>query len=127
VVRRTLPVALVTTGAIAERLGAPGLAFDVLLLAVPAAAVAALSAVAQLVDGAGGRAQVAFWAIVLALVVVAAAARAPSVAEGVVPRTGESALVACLALFCVQALRGLVAEVRRPKTATRSPRAWPGR
>ena len=53
------------------------------------------------------------WAAVLGLVVCGAAARAPVVTEGAVPGFARSALVACLAIVCLQALLGLVAELRR--------------
>jgi len=50
---------------------------------------------------------------VLGLVVCGAAARAPVVTEGSVPGFARSALVACLAIVCLQALLGLVSELRR--------------
>ena len=125
--RRTVPVALVVAAALAERLGAPSLAFYALLLAVPAAAVVTLTAVAELVDGTAGRAQPLLWGAALALIVVAAAARAPALAAGIVPRTGESALLACLTLFCTQAAGALASELFRLRTEACSLRAWPGR
>jgi hypothetical protein len=52
------------------------------------------------------------WTFVLALVVVGAAVRAPAVTEGVVPASARSALLACLAVFCVQAVVAAAAEFR---------------
>jgi len=49
---------------------------------------------------------------VLALVVVGAAVRAPAVTEGAVPTLARSALVACLAIFCVQAVVAATQELR---------------
>jgi hypothetical protein len=49
---------------------------------------------------------------VLALVVVGAAVRAPAVTEGAVPALARSALLACLAIFCVQAVVAATQEFR---------------
>ena len=111
--RRGLPVALVLTAAAADGVGAHGLAFYALLAAVPAAAVAALDAFGDSLAEAGSGLHALLWAIVLALTVTAAAVRAPLLAEGTVPALGRSAVVACLAIFCLQALLGLVGELRR--------------
>jgi hypothetical protein len=110
--RRLLPVALVIAAAAADGAGSHGLAFYALLVAVPAAAVAALEAFGGALDGAQRRVHALLWAVVLGLTVAGAAARAPALAEGSVPAVGRSAVVACLAIFCVQALLGLVAELR---------------
>ena len=48
----------------------------------------------------------------LALVVVGAAVRAPAVTEGAVPTLARSALLACLAVFCVQAVVAATEELR---------------
>lgn len=99
--------------AAADGSGAPGAAFYLLLLAVPAVAVVALDTFGRVLDGAGDHLHALLWATVLALVVVGAAVRAPAVTEGAVPGLARSALVGCLAIICVQALLGLVAEFRR--------------
>ena len=111
--RRALPVALVLAAAAADGAGAHGLAFYALLAAVPAAAAAALESFGESLEGTTNRLHALPWAVVLGLTVTAAAVRAPALAEGVVPALGRSAVVACLAIFCVQALVGLVAELRR--------------
>ena len=90
-----------------------GVAFYALLAAVPAVAVAALGAYGDSLDGGCGRVQAFLWGAVLALVVTAAAVRAPSLAQGTVPALARSAVVACLAIFCAQAIAGLVGELRR--------------
>ncbi len=110
---RGLPVALVLVAAVADGAGAHGLAFYALLAAVPAGAAAALDAFGDALAQEGSRLHAALWGVVLALTVTAAAVRAPALAEGTVPALGRSAVVACLAIFCVQALIGLVAELRR--------------
>lgn len=99
--------------AAADGAGAHGVAFYALLLAVPAAAVVALEAFGQVLDGTGDKLHAVLWTAVLGLVVCGAAVRAPVVTEGAVPGFARSALVACLAIVCVQALLGLVAELRR--------------
>jgi hypothetical protein len=111
--RRAVPVGLVIAAAAADGAGAHGLAFYALLLAVPAAAVAALEAFGHVIDGAQDHLHALLWTVVLTLVVVGAAVRAPAVTEGAVPALGRSALLACLAVFCVQAAVALAAELRR--------------
>jgi hypothetical protein len=89
------------------------MAFYLLLAAVPAGAVAALDAFGELLEGGGSHLHSLLWAVALALTVVGAAVRAPAIAEGSVPALARSALIACLAIFCVQALSSLTAELRR--------------
>jgi len=110
--RRAIPVGLVIAAAAADGAGAHGFAFYALLLAVPAAAVAALEAFGHVLDGANEHLHALLWTVVLALVVVGAAARAPAVTEGAVPGLARSALLACLAIFCVQAAVAAAAELR---------------
>jgi len=105
-------VGLVIAAAAADGAGFHALAFYALLLAVPAAAVAALEAFGRVLDGADEHLHALLWTIVLALVVVGAAARAPAVTEGAVPTAARSALLGCLAVFCVQAVVAAAAEFR---------------
>jgi hypothetical protein len=110
--RGALPVGLVIAAAAADGAGAHGLAFYALLLAVPAAAVAALDAFGHVLDGAAGHLHAFLWTVVVALLVTGAAVRAPEVTEGVVPTLGRSALVACLVVFCIQAAVSAASELR---------------
>jgi hypothetical protein len=110
--RRAIPVGLVVVAAAADGGGAHTLAFYALLLAVPAAAVAVLEAFGHVLDGAGDHLHALLWALVLALVVVGAAVRAPAVTEGAVPPLARSALLACLVVFCVQAVLAATTELR---------------
>jgi hypothetical protein len=110
--RRAIPVGLVVAAAAADGAGAHGIAFYALLLAVPAAAVAALEALGHVLDGAGDELHALLWTLVLGLLVTGAAVRAPEVTEGSVPALARSALVACLAVFCVQAAVSAAAELR---------------
>jgi hypothetical protein len=111
--RRAIPVGLVVAAAAADGAGAHELAFYALLLAVPAAAVAALDTFGELLDGTRDHLHALLWTVVLGLIVVGAAARAPAVTGGAVPALARSALLACLAIFCVQAIVSLAAELRR--------------
>jgi hypothetical protein len=110
---RGLPVALVLAAAVADGVGAHGLAFYALLAAVPAGAVAALEAFGDSLEEPRNWMHALLWGVVLALTVTGAAVRAPVLAQGTVPALGRSAVVACLAIFCIQALVGLIAELRR--------------
>jgi hypothetical protein len=49
---------------------------------------------------------------VLAFLLVATAARAPSVGDPSVPAVARSALTACVVVFCLQAVAALAAELR---------------
>jgi hypothetical protein len=111
--RRAIPIGLVIAAAAADGAGAHGVAFYALLLAVPAAAAAALDAFGHVLDGTADQFYAALWAVVLVLVVAGAAVRAPAVTEGAVPGLARSALLGCLAIFCVQAVVALAAELRR--------------
>jgi hypothetical protein len=110
--RRAAPVGLVIAAAAADGAGAHELAFYALLLAVPAAAVAALDAFGHMLDAGKGHLHLLLWTLVLALVVVGATVRAPAVTEGAVPALARSALLGCLAVFCVQAAVAVAAEFR---------------
>ena len=50
--------------------------------------------------------------MVLALLLVATAARAPAVSDSTVPAVARSALIACVVVFCLQALAALATELR---------------
>jgi hypothetical protein len=110
---RWVPVALVVAAAAADGAGMHGVAFYALLGAVPTAAWAGLGAYGEALEGGGRRTQAYLWGVVLALTVTGAAVRAPALEEGTVPALGRSAVVACLAIFCAQAIAGIVSELRR--------------
>lgn len=109
---RLLPLALVFGAAFADQVGAHALAFDALLVAVPVTAIAGLHAVSDRVDGKIEQAGAYVWAVVLALLLVATASRAPSVGDASVPAVARSALIACVVIFCLQALAALARELR---------------
>jgi predicted nicotinamide N-methyase len=99
--------ALVFGAALADHVGAHPLAFYALLAAVPLAAYAGLQSVAERRESAAY-----VWALVLCLLLVATAARAPAVGDTSVPAVSRSALIACVVVFCAQALAALAAELR---------------
>lgn len=114
---RVLSAGLVALAALADSASLHGLAFDALAVAVPVAAVAALTAFGDVLGRADAdpfaRVQAFLTATTLALVVLAAAVRAPFVAAGDVPALGITAVGVCLAVFAVQALvQGLAAVPR---------------
>jgi hypothetical protein len=111
-VERIAPVALVFGAALADQLGAHTLAFNALLVAVPVTAIAGLRAVSDRLDG-KAPAQAYVWALVLALLLVATAVRAPAVGDPAVPTLARSALLACIGVFCLQAVAALAGELRR--------------
>ncbi len=102
---RITTVGLVLAAALADHSGSHGIAFYALLVAVPTAAVAGLREL--------GESGAYLWGLVLALLLVATAGRAPAVADASVPPLARSALIACIAVFCLQALAALALEFRR--------------
>ena len=69
--------------------------------------------VSERLDGRSNPAHAYGWAVVLALLLVATAARAPAVGDPSVPAVARSAVIACVVVFCLQALGALAAELRR--------------
>ena len=109
---RATTVSLVVGGAFADRAGDHRLAFYALLAAVPAGAIAALERVTERVERTVPLTQPLLWGAVLVLVVLGAAARSPVVVQGSVPTAARSALLACLAVFCLLAAEALRLELR---------------
>jgi hypothetical protein len=121
VARRAVPAGLVVAAAFADASGSPRLAFYALLALVPVAAAVALGAYGDLVEEplspevAAPRAlQVGCWGLLVALAVVGAAARAPSLAQGLIPKLATTALIACVVILCVEGVLELIALSRRP-------------
>ena len=108
--RRWIPIAIALAAAAAEAAGEPGLAFNLVLLAVPVTAVGALIALGELLDNRtltsvepAEALEPLLFGIALLLLVAGAAAGAPGFAVS-----------GCLAVFGVQVLLGLSVELRRP-------------
>jgi hypothetical protein len=113
--RRAIPIGLVVAAAAADGAGAHGAAFLALFLAVPGAAAVALDELGAVLESRASRTpSVLLWTLVLALTVVGAAARAHEASADLVPGLARTTLLACLAIFCVQAALAVAAELRRP-------------
>jgi hypothetical protein len=122
-----LPVVLVLLAVAADRHGLHAAGTYLLVGAVPAAAVAALTRFGELVELPGRtrgvvalRAEVVLGGLALVAVVVAAAARAGAVEGGGIPPLAVSALVACLAAFALQAFVSLLVPAARPQPRARA-------
>jgi len=120
--RRCLPVALALAAWGADAHGSLGLAFYLLLAAVPAAAAAGLAAFGDAVDGRGEHpaVQAALWGLATGLLVLSCAARS-SHGTTSLPPLGASALVACFGVLalklCVSAaglLRRVAPQAAKP-------------
>ena len=121
--RRALPALLAVVAALADGRGAHGLAFDLLLAAIPFAAVSALEVFGSYLEDreqAVGGLQALLWTLALSLLVLSCAARSPATETGTMPPLGWSALVACLGVFAIKVTVAAVPFVRRatlPRTA----------
>jgi hypothetical protein len=112
---RVAPLGLVLLAAVADHTGSHALAFDALLLAIPVCAVAGLRAVGDRVDGKAPWAAYV-WGLVLGLLLIATAVRAPALGDASVPTVARSAVLACVAVFCLQAVAELAREIRAGPT-----------
>lgn len=119
--RRALPVALVLAAAVFDSLARPGFAFYALLAAVPLAAVAALTALGELLDGAQraydhgcAALQTVLWAAAVVLIVSATSARAGVLDGAPAASFARPALIACLGTLALESLVALFAHARQP-------------
>lgn len=112
---RLASVLLIIGAALADAAGRHSLAYYALVVAVPLVAVAALSAVGDVLDGTAAephdRVMAGLTALALPLVLLAAAVRAPLLEAGPPPAIGVTAVVACLAVFAAQALLAATSAV----------------
>jgi hypothetical protein len=119
---RLASISLVVCAALADAAGRHSLAYYALVLAVPLVAVAALSALGDVLDGSSAephaRGMAALTALALPFVLLGAAVRAPLLADGPPPAIGVTAVVGCLALFAVQALLAATLVVPRERLRT---------
>jgi hypothetical protein len=119
---RVAAVALTLGAALADSGGAHHAAFYLLLGAVPAAAVAALASLGDLVDAGfplrvSQVVQTLLSLLVTVLVVVTTAARSTSLLSGHVPQVAVSALIGCLVLYGLQAIVAAIGD--RPRRVPR--------
>ena len=112
--RRAFPALLVLLAAYADWRSSHGIAFDLLLVAVPAACVAALAAFERFLDDRVDPAvtlQAGGWALVVVLLTLSCAVR--STAVHALPPLAYSTVAVCLVIFAVQAGVVVVPFVRR--------------
>lgn len=119
---RLVSISFVLGAALADAAGEHGLAYYLLVGAVPVVAIAALSALGEVLDGTApaphDRAVAALSALVLPCVLLGTAVRAPLLTDGPPPAIGVTAVVACLAVYAVQALLSATASVPRERLRT---------
>ena len=119
---RVASVLLVVGAALADAAGRHSLAYWALVAAVPVVAVAALSALGDVLDGTAAtsrdRAIAVLGGLALPFVLLAAAARAPLLDGAAPPAIGLTAVVAVLAIFAAQAL--LTASTAVPRERLRA-------
>ncbi len=111
-----LPALLAVIAAAADARGAHGLAFDLLLAAIPFTAVTALICFGEHLEhreGSLSGLQSLLWGLSLALLVLSCAARSPATETHTLPPLGASALAACLAVFAIKLLLAAVPALRR--------------
>lgn len=119
---RVASVALVLAAALADAAGQHGPAYWLLVAAVPVVAIAALAGLGDVLDGSAAaphdRGIAILSAVALPFVLLAAAVRAPLLADGPPPAVGVTAVVVTLALFAAQAL--VAASVAAPRERLRA-------
>ena len=98
--RRLLPALLVLAALLSDAGGSHGLAFALLLFAIPAAFVVALDCYGDLLESRCSGLRPALAGLSLLLLVLSAALRSPAVRGGV-PKFAVSALVLVLLLYVV--------------------------
>jgi hypothetical protein len=120
---RLASVALVAGAALADATGEHALAYYALVAAVPLAAVAALSALGNVLDGSAAgpldRRLAVLSGLAAPLVLLGAAARAPLVEGASPPPLGVAAVICCLGVFGLQAFVAAAAVHVRPVRAKR--------
>jgi hypothetical protein len=114
--RHLAPVALVVLAGWADSSGRSGLAFYLLLAAIPVVASAGLGAYGDLVTReapapASTSLQALLWALALVLVTASAGVRAPAF-DSVAPAFGAATLFACLAVAAIQLALAAAGELR---------------
>jgi hypothetical protein len=122
--RRALPVLLAVAAAVADGRGSHGLAFDLLLGAIPFAAVSSLEAFGSYLEDRAHTVralQALLWGLALVLLVLSCAARSPATETHALPPLGASALVGCLAVLAIKACVAIVPQLRRVAFATAKP------
>jgi hypothetical protein len=121
---RLASVGLVLGAALADATGHHALAYYFLVTAVPVVAVAALSALGDVLDGSAAephdRGIAMLSALALPFVLLGTAVRAPLLTEGPPPVIGVTAVMMALAIFAIQALVRASVAVPTLRAASRA-------
>jgi hypothetical protein len=121
---RLASVGLVLGAALADATGHHALAYYFLVTAVPVVAVAALSALGDVLDGSAAephdRGIAMLSALALPFVLLGTAVRAPLLTEGPPPVIGVTAVMMALAIFAIQALVRASVAVPSLRAASRA-------
>jgi hypothetical protein len=121
---RLASVSLVLGAALADATGHHALAYYFLVTAVPVVAVAALSALGDVLDGSAAephdRGIAMLSALALPFVLLGTAVRAPLLTEGPPPVIGVTAVMMALAIFAIQALVRASVAVPSLRAASRA-------
>jgi hypothetical protein len=119
---RLSSVLLVVGASLADAAGRHSVAYWMLVVAVPVVAIAALSALGDVLDGTAAtprdRGVAVLGALALPFLLLGTAVRAPVLTDAPPPAIGVTAVVAALALFAAQAL--LAASAAVPREALRA-------
>ena len=122
---RLLPLSLAAAALAGDAVGLQGLAYYLVLLAIPGAAGAAFVGAGDVLDG-KDRLRGVTSCLALALIVLAAAVRAGAPEGGAVPALAVSALVAALLVYGLPALVWVLEPLRpRPRARTARIRTSP--
>ena len=104
--RTALSAAILLAAVLADSTGARSVAFYLILAAIPAVAISALSFFGDLVEGSAddeaGALYVGLTAMALVLLVIGAAVRANALRDAGLPALGTSAVIGALALIGLQ-------------------------
>jgi len=124
--RLRLATAALAVGALcADSAGAHGLAYYLLVAAVPVAALAALTGLGAILDGSAAepadRGLAALSALVLPFLLLAASVRAPLVETAAPPAISLTALVCCLGIVGLQGLVVAASAVERLRLGAAQP------
>lgn len=115
---RLLPLSLAAGAAVADLAGLHGIAFYLVLLAIPCAAGAAFVGAGDAFEGRDVL-RGATSCLALALLVLASAARANAVEGAAVPALAESALIGAVLVYTLPLLAWLLEPLRpRPRVRT---------
>jgi hypothetical protein len=106
--RQLAPLALIVAAGLAHAADRPGLAFYLLLAAIPVVVAVALASYGDVVADEGGSvANTALWTVGLVVVVATVA----------LPSLGTAAITACLLLAGIQGVLALSAEFRKASSS----------